>query len=348
MRAEKVLVFWISVFLVIFIAGFSFLMLRDRLPFVEKNDLVQYKKIAALYDMKEYQKALDTSSDFSALYPDSKYMVKVLDVEAEVFYAQKDIDKTRMIIQKIFSDNRIDNSDFVTAAELLGEIGRDNGKYDPVVMNYLENAYLKSEGLQKPVIAGLLGYQALYSKDYKSAICYFNITSGEEGLIGRARVDIEQGNYPDAIQEYLNYFSLCPEGQRYDRVRDAFIKQSFYYALALKNAKEYKQAIQYYLNVVNTFPSDTAAGEGLLKIAGIYAFTGEYQKSADSLDKILTGRYSNCFEEALYNKAVLYYQWDKKNLSIKYFKDLQEKYPSGIFGSKAPDWIILIKKDIES
>jgi tetratricopeptide (TPR) repeat protein len=253
-----------------------------------------------------------------------------------------------MIIMKIFSDNRTDNSDFVTAAELLGEIGRDNGKYDPVVMNYLENAYLKSEGLQKPIIAGLLGYQALYSKDYKTAICYFNIASGEEGLIGRARVDIELGNYPDAIQEYLNYFSLCRAGERFERVRDAFIRQSLYYAGALKKAKDYKQAVQYYLNVVNTFPSDAAAGEGLLKVAGIYSITGGYQKSSDCLDKVLNSRFTNCFEEAVYDKAVLYYQWGKKNLSIKYFKELQEKYPSGIFGSKAQDWIILIKKDIES
>ncbi len=356
-RGEKWLAFWAFVLLFILIIGFSFLMLHDKIPDINsisaifnsgKSDEAMYNKIDAAFELKEYNKALDMSSDFNALYPDSRQRVKVMIIEAKVFYALKDFDKTRIIIQKIFADPIIDNNDFIQSADILGVLARDDGKYDPIVMNYLENAYLKSDTAQKTEIAGFLGYQSLFKKDYNSAIKYFNNSAGEEGIIGRARVYIEQGNYPVAIQEYLNYFNSYTGGERYERIKTAFIKQSFYYAESLKKNGEYRKSIQYFFYVVNYFPADPSADEGLIKIADIYAINKDYKNAVDFLDKALNNNVTNGDEEALYDKAVIYYQWGKKNESIGLFKELKNKYSTGIFGKKSDDWIDLIKKDIEA
>jgi len=347
-RGERFLVTGTYVLVILFITGFSFIMFQDRFTNTGKNETALYHKITASYELKEYQKALAECSDFNAQYPDSTNKVTVMVIEAEIFFTINDIDKTRDIIQKIFSENRIENSDYVRASVLLGKITKNDGIYDPVAMNYLENAYLKAEGLQKMEIAGFLGYQALFNRDYKTAIKYFNISTGEEGIIGRARVYIDQGNYQAAIQEYMNFFIDYPDGARYGRVRNAFIKQSLYFAGNLKKSGDFKRSIQYYLNIADMFPDDPSAYEALIKIADIYSINKNYQNAADFLDKACSIGCTNGIEEALYNKAVVYYQWGKKNESIKLFKELQQKYPSGSFSRKSGDWIELIKKDIEN
>ncbi len=353
---EKWLAFWGFILLLIMVGVLSFFMLNSKLfikysnhsgLLIGKRDEELYKKIKSAYEMKDYQKTLDLSSDFLTDYPESDFQYKVLSITAGVFYDQRDYNKARQILQKIFAGSPRDSADFVDAVVLLGAISKEYEKYDPVVLNYLEDAYLKADNSKKPFLAVYLAYQYFYKKDYINAVTYFNNGPDEEDMIGRARVYIEQGYYPQAIQEYLNYFNAYPKTERYERMKSAFIKQSFFYAEVLKKSKEYQKAIQYFLNIINIFPQDPAADQGLIKIADIYAINKDYKNAALFLDKALQNSMTNSDEEALYNKAVLFYEWKKKQEAIKLFKDLQEKHPDGIYTGKAKEWIDIINKDLQ-
>jgi TolA-binding protein len=353
---EKWLTFWAFLFLFFLFVGLSVIMIYPKLSgkniitaiFKQNEDSeTLYRKICESFDLKEYQKALDLSSDFLAEYPESNYRIKVLYLTAEIFYLQKDLNKAKQIIQKIFTDTTAEGPDYIQAVELSGNIAREIGIFDPIINNHLESAYMKADPNEKSRISIYLGYQALFKKDYTESLRYFSESPPDEGIIGRARVYIEKGNYPQAIQEYLNFFNAYPGDERYDRVRTAFIKQSIYYAGLLKTDKDYTKAIQYYLNIVNQFPNDPDASIALLGMAEIYSINKDYKNAVLILNKVLK-KQDKSEEEALYQKAIIYYQCNKKNEAIHYFKELQDKYPAGAYGKKAGEWIDLITKDIQS
>ncbi len=353
-RGEKWLVFWAFIMLFFLIGGLSIVMLRVKIPMtasfsrIFQSDENMYRKIRSGFDLKEYQKTLDMSSDFLALYPESDYRVKVMLLTAEIFYFQKDLNKAEEIIRKIFAESSSEGPDFIQAVELLGAIARETGVYDPIVNNYLESAYLKADAYEKSRICVYLGYQALYKKDFTESLRFFSEAAPDDGIIGRARVYIEKGNYPQAIQEYLNFFQTYPADERYGRVKTAFIKQSVYYAETLAACRDYSKAIQYYNNVVLLFPDDPETYGALLKISEIYSVNKDFKSAVIFADRAIKKNEIPGNEEALYRKAVIYYQWDKKREAIGLFKELQDKYPAGTFGKKAGEWIDLITKDIES
>ncbi len=334
------------IILIIFLTYFMFFSNRFDL-FSFKEDEKIYQKIKVSYELEDYQKALNLIEDFLSEYSQSSFKNKVSITAANIFYQKKDYEKAKYYAEKAvsLSDNNID---YIDSVIILGKIYKDLEFFEPVVMNYLEDAYLKADNINKSEIAVYLGYEYLFKKDYINSIRYFNSTSGELSIIGRARVYIEQGKYPETIQEYNNYFSLYPKSEKIENIKTVFFKQSMFYAEQLKKAGLYEKAVQYYLNISDRFPRDNAADSVFINIAEVYRIQKNYEKALYYVDKVLANSVTACNEEAIFDKASIFYEMGKKTESLKLFQEIISKYPTGFFSKKAEEWIDVISKDINS
>lgn len=345
----------ISLFL--FLIGFSyFIFFYDKaginigeFKFLSKDQKIEksYQKIKSAYDVSDYDKALNLLSDFTVDYPDNRFIGNTYVIAASIFYQKKDYKNSRKYVEKALQIPNIDNDAYVDAAVLLGRILREYEMADPAGLSYLENAYLKAPDTRKSDISAFIGYQFLYKNDLTNAMVYFNNSSGEEGVIGRARVYIGSGKYPEAVQEYINYFNAYQKDERYGRVKDAFLKQSFYYADQLVQAGNTEKAKGYLLNIVNYFPMESIADDALIKISGIYENRKDYKNALLFINKALNNTPKDHDDIAAYQMAVILYEMNKKRDSIKAFQNYMEKYPGSLYREKAQEWVDIITKDIQ-
>ncbi len=266
---------------------------------------------------------------------------------ATIFFQKKEFDISKNYIEEVVSSAHIDNDDYINAVILLGKIAKEYERFDPVTINYLEDAYFKADVIKRGEIAIYLGYANLYIKNYNDSLGFFNNASGEYSIIGRARVYIEQGKYPEAIQEYLNYFSSFPKSINFDNVKNAFLKQTLFYSEYLIQAKVYDKAIEYLLNIVNLFPKDDMSDSALLKIASIYSINKDYNTALNFINKALNNSVTAGDEEAYYQKALTYYEMNQKKESLVLFQEFKDRYPSGYYSQKTDEWIKLISKDLQ-
>lgn len=306
-----------------------------------------FTKIKISYELSEYEQCQKLITDFLSEYPESPARNKVYLYAAGIFYDRKDFGSVKKYCTRVLSDRKADNSDATSAVFLLGRVAREAEIADPVTLNYLENAYLTADPAGKPEIANLLGYQFLFKKDNLNAMKYFNLSIGEDAVIGRARVYIETGKYPEAIQEYQNYFPSAVQSDRFERVKTAFLKQTLYYAGKLTEAKRFSDAVRYYILIVNTFPSDESSDTALLKAAAVYAENRNYQTSLDFLEKTLKNTPKNGDEEALYDKGVIQYSMNRKAEAYQTFQSYLEKYPAGPYIRKTQEWLDIVTKELQ-
>ena len=230
---------------------------------------------------------------------------------------------------------------------VLGKILREVEKYDPVTVDYLENAYLKADAGKKTELAAFLGYAYLYKGDFQTSIKFFKNSVGEDAILGPAAVYIAQGIYSDAIQEYENYFSYYAHGKNQAEVVEKFHKQAYYYATVLKDSKMLDRALTYFYKVVNTFPGNSYADKALYEIADIYYKTKNQPNAIYIIDKILDNSNPECDPAAMFLKGQIWYELDRKTDAFKVFQDLSDHYPETAYGKRAGEWLDVIAKEFQ-
>lgn len=342
MKLESLISFIILFLFILLIAGGVYYYYN----FIKLNDKRLLDKIKIAYEFNNTEKMNEYIAEFISNYPESQYKNEVLILASKFFFQNKEYKKSEKYIYIILSDNKLINNVYVEAANILGKIKNEYEIFDPVVVNYLENAYYKADPKLQSEININLGYQYLYKKDYKTAINYFSRNNDENSYIGLARVYIEMGNYPDAIEIYKKYFELFPYSEKYEKVKKAFLKQCFYYSKFLKDAKKYEMSILYFLTIVNTFPNEDYSDIALYEISDIYYINKDYNNALDFLNKVLVNQNTYYDEQALYKKAIVMYEISKKRESLQLFKKFKELYPASSLIKNVDDWIEIISKDL--
>ncbi len=262
----------------------------------------------------------------------------------KLFYEIKDYENSINFLEKVLNDENYCNAGTeYNALIILSKVARGLEKFNPEVFALLSK-YVKDYRSEELYIS--LGYQLIYSKVYDEAIKFFERVSGEEGFIGKARASIEKGDYKKAIESYIKYFEIADcLNEKYLKVKEAFIKQTFYYANKLYEAKNYKEALYYYGLLSKTFPDEPQSDFAMLKCGLILAESKEYNRAIDFLKSVLKNNFTNCDEEALYNLGILYYSVNQKQKSFEIFTSFVRNYPGSSRKNEAEEWINLIKKE---
>lgn len=360
-RTERTIAIFAILCLVAFIIGFSYLlffsgksvMSIQKLGIFVPADEKAWQRVKVAYEMDDRKKTMGYVGDFLVEFPNSKLRNKVLLTAATVFFDRKDYANARKYALNVIDtlnrdDKKSELNDTIDAIILLGKVSKENGFYEPTVVNFLEDVYVKADEKKRSEIAVYLGYANLYQKNHTNALRYFNSVNGEYSIIGRARVYIDQNKYPEAIQEYLNYFTSYPNSERYGNVKTAFVKQTLFYADQLKRAKEYDQAVRFLLNVANYFPRDNSADEALVSIAQIYQVNRNYAGALSYLNKALNNSVTGGDDMALYVKGTVYYDQGKTGESARVFQDLMDKHPKSLYYQRSREWKALIAQEAQT
>lgn len=306
-----------------------------------------FQKIKVSYEVSDYDKALDLISDYLVDYPENNKTPRVMLIAANILLKKADYDGAKRYVVKVVSLDSATVDDIADAAVVLGAIMKETGQFDPDALNQLEDAYFKSPSTTKRDIAVFLGYAYLAKRDYQTAINYFNNSTGAYSLIGRAEVYIAQGKYAEAIQDYLNYFTQYPKTTYYTNIKADFLKHCYEYAESRQKLNYYGKAIEYYLKIINNFPDEQYADISLYKIATIYYDNKNLSSSLIFLDKVLNNTVVYSDDAAYFQKAIIYYEQNKKAQSLNEFKKLQDKFSTSTYTKKSWEWVELITKEMQ-
>lgn len=360
-RTERTIAIFAILCLVAFIIGFSYLLFfsgkstvsLQKMGIFVPADEKAWQRVKVAYEMNDPKKAMGYVEDFLVEFPNSKLRNKVTLTAATIFFENKDYSSAKKYALNVIDtlnkdDRKSESSDYIDAIILLGKVAKENGFYEPTVINFLEDVYMKADEGKRSEIAIYLGYANLYQKNYTNALRYFNSITGEYSIIGRARVYIDQNKYPEAIQEYLNYFTVYPKSERYENVRIAFIKQTLFYADQQTRAKDFDQAVRYLLNIVNYFPRDNSADEALVRIARIYQQNGNFNEALSFLNKALNNSVTESDDQALFVKGTVFYDQGKKSEAARTFQELADKYPKSLYYKKSMEWKDLIAQEAQT
>lgn len=355
-RAEKTV--WIVILVILFFAvsAFAFLFFSGKIgkdwairvaPYSEQSEETIYKKIEVAYDISDYDKALNLIGDFLVDYPESQYRSGVMVTAARILYSKGDYNGAKNYVAKVVVIPNVPVNDFVDAVVVLGKILKNGKVYDPVSLNYLEDAYLKAGPDKQPEVAVYLGYAYLYKKDYNTAIRYFSISVGEQSLLGRAEVYLAGGKTAEAIQEFENVFSLYPTCDAYEEIKARYVEVVYGFARNLRKTGQYDRAVEFYLKIVNRFPEDDTADRSLLEVAHVYYEHKRFEPALSFLDLALDNRPVVSDAEALYTRGLVYYDLNKKVQAIADFKKVIERFPQSEFVAESKEWIEVITLEFQ-
>ena len=303
------------------------------------NDKKAYDKIRISYEVRDYASSLKMITDFFVDYPESPYRFKTFNIAADILIAQSEFERAKNYLNKNLSTASIPNQDFVGSVKLLGKILRQSGKYDQVIHNYLENAYLKAGPEDKPEVAAFIGYANLYKGDLQTAISYFNRGSGEYAVLGRAQVYLAQGNKDSALTEYENFFNAYSPTGEFADTTDTYLNLAYNWAMEQKQKLLYDASVKTFLRIINRFPSEAYADSALFEIADVYYINKQYGVCIDFLNRTLENSATQADDDALYERGLAYLQLGQKKEAYQDFKRLMEVYPQSEYFQKAADWL---------
>lgn len=311
------------------------------------GDQKLFRKITVSREMGRQGLILEYCTDFLSDYPESPLANRVRVIAADAFCTRGDYPQARRFLYQILGDKKADPETLIEAAVTLGRVIKDSGVTEPLAHNYLEDIYIRVPAETRRELSVSLAYSFLYRKDYLNAARYFNEAGGEYALIGSARIYIDQGRYPEAIQEYLKYMPLYPDSRNYSGVTNAFLKQCLYYAGWLKAAGQTDQALVYYGHIIRLFLHDPYADDALVESGRIYAARKNYKDALAHFDRALVNKATNADDRALYEKAGTLYDTGRKTEAAKAYQEVAARWPQSRYAKEALDWVGVIAKEMQ-
>lgn len=316
------------------------------LTFFQGREARIYRQISSSWAMHDGAKALHLASDYLAEFPNGKNSGKVRLIAAAALYDQGEAGPAKKYLGEFFQTDGREATETADAAILLGRIQRDSGAYDAVIQNRLEDAVLQADGVRKTELSSLLGYGYLYRKDYSSAIRAFSESTGEYARIGMARVYIDQGHYPEAIQEYLAFLTSYPASSHVAAVTNAFLRQASWYAGWLRGARQNKLAAEYFEKIWKLFPETAQADEALLALSEIGRENKDDASEAFYLARALSNRVTNADKRALFERAAMEYRKGELGQALSDFESVANVGEKGRLEQDAADWAELVRKEL--
>lgn len=315
-------------------------------PSQEKPDTKLYRKIQTAYGLKDASRLRVLVEDLAGEYPQSGFLPDSWRMMADVLMGEKNYDAAKPLLDRILKTSGVPAPVMDQTALLYGKWLQETERFDPAGLNLLEDLYVRSEGVAKQEIASTIGYQYLYKNDDAMALQYFQKASGENALVGSARVLIKMGKYPEAIQVYRNYFTQYPKSERFRGVFEAYSKQTLYYAKKLSEAKLPEQALLLLSELAENFPLEEASDTALLAMSEIYQKAKDYSNAENYLNRVLKNRPVSGDETALSRWVVLRYEQDDFTGVLVKYREYESRYPQGQYLKDLQEWKRMAEKQL--
>ncbi len=316
------------------IAGFN-----EYLSFQKDNKKKQEKKIEILYYLG------------SSLMKRGEYTsFRLGDFSKERYYRSHEMAKQHFTdLMGYYDSKAVKHRDYYYKAILdYAEICRWYDQYDPFIARRLEEILhvVKGDGLASRVSV-LLGYQYLFLNQFKQAMVFFLKSSGELSYLGKARVHIKLGEYPQAFRVYEDFIRYLPMSIHSKKVKETFLKQVYFWANQNYYKKRYSSAKEYYTKITIYFKGDRLHAEAMFKIGECYFRQRQYKKAIKAYRKVSLIGSSKFNDRALYQKALSQEKLGQLLQAYKSFSLLIESYKGSAYQARSRVWVQQLKNKLD-
>ncbi len=152
--------------------------------------------------------------------------------------------------------------------------------------------------------------------------------SNERQLLGEAEARWREGNYEDAIRLNTLLFERDHQGKY---AAKAMLNIANIYYL---NLRQLRDAIDWYERLVDEFPGSPEEYSARLRLAGIYATTGDLTRAVVQYDKLLEMKNLENRDEILYERAGAYFKQEDFYRALRELSRLEDSGVSGHLGDQ--------------
>ena len=301
------------------------------------------RRIQTEIELKQYDTALQKAAEYLASFTNGSYLSVAMYLVGFISYQKKDYETALSWCRKSIAQG-IPFSYEVALASLVGFILKDSETVDPALLNWMEQIRLHHPDEDLSACALGIAYQYIYRNEAKTALLYLQEAKGELALIGRARAYILQQNYPAAIQEYENFFSLYPQSTRKNMVMNAFLKQTLGYSQWLSKSNP-RLALSFYEKLLR-FPNSDEAEQGIVEMVKLLREMKAYSPALNYVEKGLSNQNTKQNAVLLFEKAGILYEMGDKERSLQTYEEFLTTYPSHPLASQALQWKELLTKEL--
>ncbi|MCX7882445.1 MAG: tetratricopeptide repeat protein [Brevinematales bacterium] len=306
------------------------------------SEEMMIRDINVSLELGQYEKVFQTASSYLSLYPQGKYRIPVMQSVAMALYEQRNFLEALTWCRKALNEN-IPREYELGLASVVGFVLKDAEKFDPALLSWMEQVYLRHSTENVSALVVGIAYQYLYKNDPTTALAYLQEAKGELALIGRARAYIVLNNYPAAIQEYENFFAFYPESHRKNGILTAFLRQTLYYAKLNENHNP-TLALSYYEKLTR-FPDTREAEEAILASLRLLRQQKRYKECLAVAKRGLSNSRKDRDPEILFEMAGCYYESGNKEEARRMYEGVVTRYGNHVLASQAKAWLELLSKE---
>ncbi|URA10908.1 hypothetical protein [Thermospira aquatica] len=301
-----------------------------------------FREIQTAYDLQQYDRVFEKATSYLSSYPEGGYRFPILHLVSATLYKQRRLQEALQWCRQAIAEGIPAEYERVFAS-LVGYILKDSEVFDPALLGWMEQVYLRHPQDVSELVIGI-AYQYLYKDEPKTALRYLQEAQGELAIIGRARAYLALANYPAVIQEYENFFAFYPASPRKEGVKLAFLRQTFYYAQRIASESP-GVALEYYAKLFR-FVDSNEAEEAFLQSVRLLHQMKKYDKALALSSQGLSNRNLSKDPDILLEKANILYEINQKHDALSTYQDFLMRYPSHLRAQEAKDWMTLISKEL--
>lgn len=307
-----------------------------------------FRKAHLSYEAGEYKKAVDLfiEMEVDSLDPESR--------SAAYYYIASSLKKLNReknalkILNKIVK--QLQPNPWTTKAIILhGEINRKFQLSNEPLEVYLQKLYIETpHANEQNQILTQIGYLKLFRNDLQGAMAHFQRSNTPLSRLGKARVFIRKNEYWKAIsiyEDFLKYKNLKTYPYFKD-VKNAFLKQTYYYAKQWLNHKDYNHAYFYLRKIVNFFPNSFYGEAALFWLGEIFYKRRIYNTAIKYYNMVLRNKIRSKNPVAQFKKAMSYFYLKRYSSAIRNFQHVIDYYRSSPYSSRAAQWIKMTEREI--
>lgn len=307
-----------------------------------------FRKAILKYETGQYREALNAFTDIKVDSLDPAVSAATYYYIASCLVNMNEEKKAMLFLGRVIQN--IPPNEWTTKCIILqGEINRKHQISDESLEVYLHKLYVETaDNNQKDEILTQLGYLKLFRDNLDGAMEHFQRARSELARLGEARVYVRKDMYWKAISIYEDMLrhQNFENHIYYEDVKDAFQKQTYYYAKQWMDKGDLDHAYFYFRKIVNFFPN-TLWGESSLYWLGEVFYARKVWDSALRYFNLVLSNGSNHKDAAAqFKKGMVYYNMKQYAQAIKNFQLVIDYHKNSAYVERAKQWINMCEREL--
>ena len=307
-----------------------------------------FRKAILNFETGQYREALNAFADIKVDSLDPELSAAAYYYMASCLVNMQEEKKAMLFLGRVIQNMK--PNEWTTKCIILqGEINRKHQISDESLEVYLHKLHMEtSDPVQRDEILTQLGYLKLFRENLDGAMEHFQRARNDLARLGEARVYVQKDMYWKAISIYEDMLQHKNfDNQRYfDDVKDAFQKQTYYYAKRWMDQGDLDHAYFYFRKIVNFFPN-TLWGESSLYWLGEIFYTKKVWNSSLRYFNLVLSNGSNHKDAAAqFKKGMVYYNMRQYAQAIKNFQMVIDYHKDSAYLDRARQWINMSEREL--